>query len=168
MRAISASNAEDILNIILADASLCGFSYGRDCWHINFRLDSNAVYQGHKLPHEMILRIESQWHIGTTENWDKSVKKLYRADLIEPIEPILAYELTALMWNKDYGYGDDIKSVSCCDDLIKLTLKEEREIVIMNKCENMIVAWCISDNMDEHKSTWSLAWDSGFHFRCPS
>ena len=168
MRTINASEAEEILNIFLADAELCGFSYHRDYWLIYFRSTSGVVYQGHKLPHEMIIKIESQWHIGTTENWDKSVKKLYREDLIEPIEPILAYELTALMWNKDYGYGDDVKSVLCRDNSIKLVLKGERELVIMNKYENMIVAWCISDNTDEHKSTWSLAWDGEYCFRFPT
>ena len=71
------------------------------------------------------------------------------------------------MWNKDYGYGDDVKSVLCCDDSIKLIPKGEREIVIMNKYENMVVAWCFSDNTDEHKSTWSLAWDGKFYFRSP-
>ena len=168
MRAISTSEAEDILNIIFTNAHLRGFSYYRDCWLIHFEPVSDAVYQGHKLPHEMILRIESQWHIGTTENWDKSVKKLYRADLIEPIEPILAYELTALMWSKDNGYGDDVKNVLCRDGSIKLILKGEREIVIMNKCENMVVAWCISDNTDELESTWSLAWDGVYCFRSPT
>lgn len=158
---ISANEAQDILNNALAGAFLQGFHYYRTAWTIRFSLEPDTVYQG-GLPWDMYLSIEGQWHIGTIQDWTKAVSQLYRTDLLEPVEPIRAYELTALMWSKNSGL---IERVLCSDDSIKLILEGNREIVILNQMEeNVDIVWGFADRESLWSSEWSLVWGGGYFY----
>ena len=167
---INAYEAEEILNVILGNALLDGFTYSRDNYLLRFYVPPHTIYRGQKVPFDLFLNIQSicQWRIGAKQDWEKSVSKFYRADLTEPIEPVFSFELSALMWNKEHG--GIIEKVICAEKSIRFIFMKDREIFIQNESEyadNVWMLWGLGKSPDD--AEWLLAWNDSdkYIFRCP-
>jgi len=165
LKKITSDEAQDVFNVALAGANLQGFAYNRDNYSLYFDIAviNNITYQGYNFPSVMILNIESvcQWRIGTKQHWDKLIIEKHRADLAEP-------ELSALLWDKKYG--GLIEKVLCDKDSIKIILRGNREIFILNHSQYPNNVWEFCEAKTYHDvAGWLLAWNDsdGYFLRTP-
>ena len=154
-----------ILNMILVESQLYGFSYTKDFYSLYFGLMPNRIFREYKFPTEIALTIASKWLIGNAQEWNTKVERMRKNDLLEPVEPVIAYELTSLLWCKKYG--GSIEKVLCNNDSIKINLKGNREFTILNQPE-FEMSWAFHESGKTwYTSKWFLGWSNKYSFHLP-
>lgn len=89
------------------------FSQGLSIIHfftLLFRRNNSVQFNGYELPRDIELTIFTDWWLGSKEEWRSKVDKLAANNIVEPIEPVVSYELTSIMWMEDSWVVEEFNS----------------------------------------------------------
>lgn len=150
-------NKKDI-EIILKDL-LVGMYLTEFGFHTSFvlkfsRNDTNDVHS----VKELSLQILSDWWFNSKCEWDTRVKNMTLGEtLVEPEEPVLAYDLARLRWSE----GTQIESVEFSRSKLLLYFKNGEYISILNNSEEDY-DWTLNEtNFDEKEKPYSIICEAG-------
>ena len=110
--------AEKVAKVLIQNTAYTGFSY--DTFSV-LRFDRivEAEFEGKLLPWSIQLEIMTDWWLDSPEEWNEKVEKLKQDKIVEPIEPVFAYELTCLKWMD----GSEVKQVIFSEDGMIMNLR---------------------------------------------
>ena len=146
---------KELVKSLFFDTAFGGFSFDM-FFTLKFYRCSPASYNNNPLPQEIEIRILSNWWFDTKESWAARVNQLTTYDLVEPEEPILAYELACIRWME----GSEIEDVNLVDDRMTLLFRSGKSISISLESSDDY-AWVIQETMTcEKEVSWSLVCDN--------
>jgi hypothetical protein len=153
----------EILKILLNETVLRAFYYNT-YFTLIFERTYEGEYLGYKLPWEVEIQAHTDWWFGSRDEWHKRTCELAAKDLIEPLEPVLAYDLTSLIWIND----SKIRNVELKDEQMEISLYNGKLITISNKVD-MDYSWIVKEaKVHGCDEVWSVVCEDGeFYVRTP-
>ena len=116
-----------------------------------------ALYKNNTLPQEFEIRILSDWWFNNKDEWISRVKQLTTYDLVEPDEPVLAYELACIRWND----GSEVDEVKFNNNNMIIIFRSGKTISISLESADDY-AWIIEETqISKNKESWSIICDNG-------
>lgn len=87
--------AEKIIYSLLNDTGFCGYKYDT-YFTLKFNRLQKSFYEGHLLHGTIEIQVLSNWWVDSKVEWQSKIENLSANQLVEPIEPVRAYELTCI------------------------------------------------------------------------
>jgi|GEM_PF-2136206 len=145
------SEKKEILNALLIGTSFRIFTF-----HTHFELrffrsiDNFAMYKEYELPRAILLSIRTDWWFGDKKEWNEKVYSYTKGlNLVEPDEPVLCFELAALVWS----YDSEVVSVEIDSNTFTINFKCGKSMTILNHTD-MDYAWDIIETYPSN--IWSV------------
>jgi hypothetical protein len=153
----------EILKVLLNETVLRAFNYNT-YFTLTFERTKEGEYLGYRLPWEVEIQAHTDWWFGSKDEWYKRTCELAAGELMEPLEPVLAYDLTSLIWLKD----SRIRNVELNDEQMEISLYNGKLITFSNKVD-MDYSWIVQDvKVHGCDEDWSVVCESGeFYIRTP-
>jgi hypothetical protein len=141
--------------------SVIQFTYSAACV-IGFGRDRDEG----ELPSTMDLLPEGDWWFGDRADWRDRVSRFVPAGLVEPNEPLLAYELACLRWTD----GADVLDVALAEEVVTISFRNGARMSIENAEVQGDPGWVLRESgVLESHTNWSVACDGTEYFvRSPS
>lgn len=92
--------AEKLAYSLLYNTNFDGFKYDTQ-FSMLFRRNKKADFGGYTLPWTIEIQAFSDWWVDSEASWKAKVESLATNYLVEPVEPVRAYELACLRWQED-------------------------------------------------------------------
>lgn len=153
-KVVSREDAIQALNRLFVGRSLSYFCFGT---YFRLHFGHYAVAPGSRPPppFEVIVDVLGDFWINDKADWEGKVADV-PSSVVEPSEPIMAYELARLRWTQD----SDVIDVSGDDEKIVFTLKN-RETINFSMFGGDEFAFLATDDADETKGELSICCDQG-------
>lgn len=145
--------AKKIINALVDGASFGGFSFSTYFKMWFFRESSLKESEGIRLPIEFEINILSDWWFDSKEEWRLYIKKFDTANMIEPDEPIKAFELAKLRWMN----GAEVELIEIEDEKTIIYFRNGKSISILND-NSEDYAWTIEEYESslDIEQNWSI------------
>ncbi|MDF2881035.1 MAG: hypothetical protein K0R54_1592 [Clostridiaceae bacterium] len=159
MEALTEENrekSETLVSLLIKDAYFKGFLYD-SFFTLRFERMTEGYFNGHKLPWNIDIRIQGEWWFDSEEVWKEKIEKYKAIEIVEPVEPILSYELTYLKWLD----GSEVETIDFTDNSMQIVFKNKKAITILYDVE-MDYAWYIFESiLSERNTVWSVCCENG-------
>ena len=156
-KVVSREHGIQALNRLFVGRSLVYICFGT---HFRIHFGHCAVASGSRPlpPLEVIVDILGDFWINDKDGWTRKVADV-PSSVVEPSEPVMAYELARLRWTQD---SEDI-SVTGDDERIVFTLMN-RETINFSMFSEDEFAFLATDDADETKGELSICCDRGIFY----
>lgn len=146
------NESEKLICTLFHDTGFSGFTF-HTSFVLRFSRNKPTEYNGYILPMELEISILSKWWFGSRDEWEAKVKQLtLNRELVEPDEPVLAYELACLRWMN----GSEVDEVEFFDRIMQITFKSGAKICISSE-NDMNYSWVISGcNTNKPSKEWTI------------
>ena len=155
METKSGENFKDIKLMIctlLENSYYTGFFCNTRGFILYFEKSSQDEINGYKTPWNIEFNIYSEWWHNSANEWNDTLLKYGNNQIVEPHEPVRAYELSSLMWME----GSKINKVELDDYSIKIIFENKKTITIKNRTD-MDYAWVIYGRFTKGmKDNWTF------------
>lgn len=150
------TESEELIKALFNNLAFGGFSFDM-FFTLRFYRNGEGQFKDKTLPREIEIQILSEWWFGKKNEWVRRVKQLTTYKLVEPDEPVLAYELACIRWTE----GSEVTLIDFDNDTMIIHFRCGKSIVITLESEDDY-AWIIQEtNNSEPRINLSIVCNDG-------
>lgn len=147
---------EKLIHALLKGAGLSGFSFDT-FFTLRFCRNEAVEFEGHILPWIFELQILSDWWFDSKDKWQSRVNQFDTRQLIEPDEPVKAFELASIRWME----GSDVDVVEIGEEVMMIKFRSGKTMTISLNSEEDY-SWIVKGlEVPESKLMWSISCEDG-------
>ena len=154
---ISRESAIEALNRLFVGRGLVNISFGTS-FRLLFGHYNVAPGNRPSPPLEVVVDVLGAFWINDRGDWNRKIAEV-PSSVVEPSEPVMAYELARLRWTED----SEVVGVTGDHERVVFTLKNQEAISFSMFSEDEF-AFLAADDADERQSRLSICCDRGIFF----